>query len=74
VRAAAAAACAPRADFAAAEPEDKAKAAAKANAKGTMKKKVLKKRFSTTFHRCVPPPRGCGGRGSGAAPCAPCCV
>jgi len=59
---------------AAAEPEDKAKAAAKANAKGTMKKKVLKKRFSTTFHRCVPPLRRWRARRGGAAPCARCSV
>jgi hypothetical protein len=43
-----------RAATEAADPKAKAQAAAKANNKGTMKKKVLKKRFSTTFHRCAP--------------------
>ncbi len=47
----------------AADPKAKASAAAKAVAKGTMKKKVLKKRFSVTFHRCAAG-GGCAARSS----------
>jgi Ribosomal protein L23, N-terminal domain len=36
-----------------AAPDAQAKAAAKAVTKGTKKSKVVKKRFSVTFHRCV---------------------
>ena len=38
-----------------AAPDAQAKAAAKAVTKGTKKSKVVKKRFSVTFHRCVSP-------------------
>jgi hypothetical protein len=45
------------------DPKAKAAAAAKAVAKGTSKKKTLKKRFSVTFHRCAP--GGVRGKGLG---------
>ena len=37
----------------AADPKTKAKAAAKSVKKGDLKKKILKKRFTIAFHRCV---------------------
>jgi hypothetical protein len=47
-------------------PDAKAKAAAKAVTKGTMKSKTIHKRFSATFHRCVARLGDCGGRARAA--------